>query len=173
MWSLHDDVIKWKHFPRYWPFVRGIHLSPVESPNKGQWLEVLMFFICASTNDWANNWDVGDLRRHRPHYDVIVMNDQPFDITHKSTIYFMKYVRGLLWHGSDFIWFIYPIFAMRNVRFKYKDPLPMYRESHYKDKTAERPSYLVNGTTCSAQNTSLFWNAPKVFFLCVVTNCLS
>ena len=23
--SLHDDVIKWKHFPRYWPFVRGIH----------------------------------------------------------------------------------------------------------------------------------------------------
>ena len=23
-----DDVIKWKHFPRYWPFVRGIHRSP-------------------------------------------------------------------------------------------------------------------------------------------------
>ena len=21
----HDDVIKWKHFPRYLPFVRGIH----------------------------------------------------------------------------------------------------------------------------------------------------
>ena len=33
---LHDDVIKWKHFPRYWPFVRGIHRSPVNSPNKGQ-----------------------------------------------------------------------------------------------------------------------------------------
>ena len=27
--SSHDDVIKWKHFPRYWPFVRGIHRSPV------------------------------------------------------------------------------------------------------------------------------------------------
>ena len=25
----HDEVIKWKHFPRYWPFVRGIHRSPV------------------------------------------------------------------------------------------------------------------------------------------------
>ena len=25
----HDDVIKWKYFPRYWPFVRGIHRSPV------------------------------------------------------------------------------------------------------------------------------------------------
>ena len=23
----HDDVIKWKHFPRYWPLVRGIHGS--------------------------------------------------------------------------------------------------------------------------------------------------
>ena len=25
--SLHDDVIKWKHLPRYWPFLRGIHRS--------------------------------------------------------------------------------------------------------------------------------------------------
>ena len=25
--STHDDVIKWKHFPRNWPFVRGIHRS--------------------------------------------------------------------------------------------------------------------------------------------------
>ena len=24
----HDDVIKWKHFPRYWPFVREIHRPP-------------------------------------------------------------------------------------------------------------------------------------------------
>ena len=22
---MYDDVIKWKHFPRYWPFVRAIH----------------------------------------------------------------------------------------------------------------------------------------------------
>ena len=32
----HDDVIKWKHFPRYWSFVPGIHRSPVNSPHKGQ-----------------------------------------------------------------------------------------------------------------------------------------
>ena len=31
---IRDDVIKWKHFPRNWPFVRGIH--PVNSPHKGQ-----------------------------------------------------------------------------------------------------------------------------------------
>ena len=24
---IHNDVIKWKHFPRYWSFVRGIHWS--------------------------------------------------------------------------------------------------------------------------------------------------
>ena len=35
--SFHDDVIKWKHLPRYWPFVRGIHRSPVNSSHKGQW----------------------------------------------------------------------------------------------------------------------------------------
>ena len=41
----HDDVIKWKHSPRNWPFVRGIHGSPVNSPHKGQW--ALMFsLIC-------------------------------------------------------------------------------------------------------------------------------
>ena len=32
--SLHDDVIKRKHFPRYWPFVRGIHRSSVDSLTK-------------------------------------------------------------------------------------------------------------------------------------------
>ena len=30
----HDNVIKWKRFPRYWPFVRGIHRLPVNSPRK-------------------------------------------------------------------------------------------------------------------------------------------
>ena len=70
----HDDVIKWKQFPRHWPFVRGIHRSPVNSPHKGQWRGALMFsLIWAWTNSWANNGDAGDLRRHRAHYDVIVM----------------------------------------------------------------------------------------------------
>ena len=71
----HDDVIKWKHFPRYWPFVRGIHRSPVNSPHKGQWQGALIFTsICVRINGWVNNRDAGDLRRHRAHYDAIVMN---------------------------------------------------------------------------------------------------
>ena len=41
--QLHDVVIKWKHFPRYWPFVRGIHRSPVNSPHKGSDAELWCF----------------------------------------------------------------------------------------------------------------------------------
>ena len=71
----HNDVIKWEYFPRYWPFVRGIHWSPVNSPHKGQWRGALMFsLICAWINVWVNNREAGDLRHHRAHYDVIVMN---------------------------------------------------------------------------------------------------
>ena len=69
-----DDVIKWKHFRRYWPFVQGIHQSPVNNPHKGQWHGALMFsLICAWTNDWINNRDAGHSRRHCAHYDVTVM----------------------------------------------------------------------------------------------------
>ena len=71
---LHDDVNKWKHFPRYWPFVRGIHQSPVNSRHKGQWRGALMFsLICACVDGRVNNREAGDLKRHRDHYDVTVM----------------------------------------------------------------------------------------------------
>ena len=71
----HDDVIKWKYFPRYWPFVREIHRSPVNFPHKGQWRRALMFaLICVWINGWVNNREAGDLRRYRAHYDVIVMD---------------------------------------------------------------------------------------------------
>ena len=30
----HDDVMTWKHFLRHWPFVRRIHLWPVDSVQK-------------------------------------------------------------------------------------------------------------------------------------------
>ena len=69
----HDDDIKWKHFPRYWPSVRGIHRSPVNSPCKGQWRGALMYsLICAWINSWVHNREAGDLRRHHAHYDVTV-----------------------------------------------------------------------------------------------------
>ena len=80
----HDDVIKWKHFPRYWPFVWGIHRSPVNSPYNGQWRGALMFsLICVCINGWVNNRETGDLRRHRAHCDVTVMI---------RSAYFMVYI---------------------------------------------------------------------------------
>ena len=73
--NFHDDVIKWKHFPRNWPFVRGIHRSPVNSPHEGQWRGASMCpLICVLINDWVNNREAGDLRSQRTHYDVSVMH---------------------------------------------------------------------------------------------------
>ena len=70
LWKGHDDVINWKHFPRDWPFARGIHRSPVKSPHKGQWRGALMFYLIRI---WINNREAGDLRPYRAHYDVTVM----------------------------------------------------------------------------------------------------
>ena len=68
------DVIKWKHFPRYWTFVRSIHRSPIDSPNKSQWRGAFVFsLIRAWKSGSANNRNAGDLRRHRTQYDVTVM----------------------------------------------------------------------------------------------------
>ena len=70
----HDDVINWKYFPRYWPFMQGIHRSPVNSLHKGQWRGALGFsIICVWINGWVNSREAGDLMRHRAHYDVNIM----------------------------------------------------------------------------------------------------
>ena len=79
---LHDDVIKWKYFPRYCHFGRVIHQSPVDSPCKDQWWGALMFSsICAWTNVSASNQEAGDLRRHGAHYDVTVICIDAYTMT--------------------------------------------------------------------------------------------
>ena len=45
--SYHEDVIKWKHFPYYWPFVLGIHQSPVNSRTKASDAELWCFLWSA------------------------------------------------------------------------------------------------------------------------------
>ena len=41
---------------------------------EGQWRGALMFpLICARLNACVNNREAGDLRRHRTHYDIIVI----------------------------------------------------------------------------------------------------
>ena len=66
----HDDIIKWNNLPLYWPFVKG----PGEFPAQWPVTRALKFsLICSWINNWVNNREAGDLRRHRGHYDVIVM----------------------------------------------------------------------------------------------------
>ena len=85
--SFHDDVIRWKHFPRYWPFVREIHRSLVDSTHKGPSRGALMFsLISAWTKSCTNNREAGDLRRHRAHYVVTVMG-----ITKQNPVIFILY----------------------------------------------------------------------------------
>ena len=92
----HDDVIKWKHFPRYWLFVWGIHRWPVNSPHKGQWREALMFsLICAWINAWVNNREAADWRHHD--YDVIVMGNPVQILLYivEAQICFLNQCRGV------------------------------------------------------------------------------
>ena len=63
---VHDDVIKWNHFPRHWPFVRGFHRWSVNCPHKASDAALWCFLICAWTNSWENNG-------MRPHYDATLM----------------------------------------------------------------------------------------------------
>ena len=49
----HDNVIKWKYFPRYWPFVRGMHQWPGIPHTKASDRELWCFL-------WsAPEWTVG------------------------------------------------------------------------------------------------------------------
>ena len=60
----------WRHFPRYWPFVWGIHRSRWNPCTKASDAELWCFLWI---NDWVNNDEAGDVRRHRGHHDVNVM----------------------------------------------------------------------------------------------------
>ena len=86
--TANDDVIKWKHFPRFWPFKWRNHRSPVNSPHKGYWRGAYRFsLICAWINSWGNNRHAGDLGRHRAHYDVTLMHFLDTNEYHADTIH--------------------------------------------------------------------------------------
>ena len=67
--DLHDDVIKWKHFPRYWPFVWGIHRSLVNPPQRPVTRSFDVFFDLRLDKRQSKQ----SRGCHRAHYDVTVM----------------------------------------------------------------------------------------------------
>ena len=55
MWQ-HDDVIEWKLFPCYWPFVRGFHrwIPHTKASDAGP---LIFSLICVWINSWVVIWD--------------------------------------------------------------------------------------------------------------------
>ena len=72
--SLYNDVNKRKHIPRYWPIVLGITGHRWIPITKASAAEFLCFpWSAPRINGRVNNREAGDLRRHRAHYNIIVM----------------------------------------------------------------------------------------------------
>ena len=78
----HDDVIKWKHSPRYWwGESSGDQWIPLNKGHVTRNFDV--FFDLRLNKRLSKNRDAGDLRRHHAHYDVTVMmstfmDNQPY-----------------------------------------------------------------------------------------------
>ena len=141
----HDDVIKWKHFPRDWPFVRtgefpaqrlvtrsfGVFFDMrpnkrLSKESRGWWFEP------ASRPLWR-------------HSNVVVVCEQLFFFKskiHNQSCMLLAHTEAIL-HPSLF----------RDSHYKDID-------SYYKDKTVMRPSYLFNGNTFADKMAYSNWNKP-------------
>ena len=77
--------------------------SRVNSPHKGQYRAALPFsLICVWTNGWVSNRNAGDLKLHRPSYDVTVM--QSFDVSlspEQVGLPVIWYPIRLMWHRCN------------------------------------------------------------------------
>ena len=54
-----------------------------------------VFFICVWKNGWVNNRGTGDLRRHRAHYDVIVMSEWG-ESKHTNVFHFLLFLNAMM-----------------------------------------------------------------------------
>ena len=142
VWWRHQT----EHFLRYWPFVRGIHWSPVNSPHKGQWRGALMFsLICARTKGWVNG-----LRRHRAHFDVTLIMELRKSACNVAVIY------NLTWLYINVCKFKYNLkyLSLLSITLKCKPPpitywgfvcrkhMPMSCASNYLDHSYVGCNYL-------------------------------
>ena len=98
---IHDDVIKWEHFPHYWPFVRGIHRSPVNSPHKGQWHGTLNKRFSKQSGGWWFEMPSRPLWRHC-NVDCIHRDKLKANIRVWSRIYFVSIYQLHMYSTSFF-----------------------------------------------------------------------
>ena len=114
-WMQHEAAITWKHFPSYWPFVRGIHWSPMDSPNK-------------LLNKWSS------CRWFRRQFDVIVMLEPLASST--GLRLFCHTSLGHIMNSALFI--LIPIFRVYrfNLQFKFlfaqlaQEQIPLISQKH-------------------------------------------
>ena len=123
-WSIKRCVVVkiicscWERAEKLFPWCI-ILISPVNSPHKGQWRGAFIFsLICARINGWVNNREDGSLRRHRTHYDVIVMMCLLVVLCWLTQIITDKIetvVGKQIWQTSDFLAFV----NWRNITCRY------------------------------------------------------
>ena len=100
----HDDVIKWKHFPRYWPFVRGIHRWPVNSPHKGQWRGAFnVFFDLCLSKQSRRLWFETSSRSLWRHCNEVRATHWKISAVKRigltCTLWWNIYINGYMWLG--------------------------------------------------------------------------
>ena len=137
---IHDDVIKGKHFPRYLPYVRGIHrwIPRTKASNAELWC--FLWSAPDWIHGWVNNREACDLRRHRAHYDIIVMLTGHYWGTHMTNRHFV-----FLTTSQPGAWF--------NIKMSSYQ----YRTSHCGDKTIVGSFYLHKGISYTSKMASLYW----------------
>ena len=70
----HDDVIKWKHFPGFWPFVKGIHCSMMHPyPQKDNDARLWCFFCCEPVEIPVIRNAMVVMRRHRNILEIFLI----------------------------------------------------------------------------------------------------
>ena len=89
----------WRHQMKTFSALLAIYAGnssvSVNSPHKGQWRGALVFsLICAWIKVWINNREAGELRRHRTHYDVIVIIYCHASVTVQDAIHTLCFIIG-------------------------------------------------------------------------------
>ena len=67
-----NDVMTWKCFPYYWPLMKGIHWSPMDSPHKGSVMQSLDVF-CVVHYTWRSCWTNVQVSDDLECHDITVM----------------------------------------------------------------------------------------------------
>ena len=62
--SSYDDVMTWRRFSHYWPFVRGIHRWPMGSPHKGPVIKCFCVSLISLNKLLSEVSCTGALRHH-------------------------------------------------------------------------------------------------------------